>query len=144
MVRTYKLVVCVSIVLLFPGIVGAQSVRGVVAGAVTDQSGGVVAGAKIEAKNQASGVISNTVSTSSGDYRFPELPLGSYDITVSAPGFKNTVLHGVLVQVQNVTALDVVLQVGEATQSITVDAGAPQVEAESSDEGGDGNRSAVR
>jgi hypothetical protein len=136
MVRTYNLVVCVSIVLLLPGIVVPQSVRGVVAGAVTDQSGGVVAGAKIEAKNQASGVISNTVSTSSGDYRFPELPLGSYDITVSASGFKNTVLHGVLVQVQNVTALDVVLQVGEATQSITVDAGAPQVEAESSDEGG--------
>src|SRR5207302_7216942 len=109
---------------------------GVLAGTVMDPSGAAIAGASVQAKNHDTGVVSTTVSTSVGVYRFPELPLGTYDITVSAPGFKSAVLTGVEVQIQNVTALDITLQVGQRTESVTVDAGAPHVEAESSDLGG--------
>jgi len=89
-------------------------------------------GASVQAKNHDTGVVSTTASTSVGVYRFAELPLGTYDITASAPGFKNAVLTGVQVQIQNVTALDITLQVGQRTESVVVDAGAPHVEAESS------------
>lgn len=119
-----------------PGILSAQSVRGVLAGTVTDPSGAAIAGATITAKNHDTGVVTTTVSRSAGVYRFPELPLGTYDVTASAPGFKNAVLTGVVVQIQNVSALNITLQVGTQTESITVDAGAPHVEAESSDVGG--------
>src|SRR5256885_13085383 len=135
--RAISRLLCLLIVVVcLPDILKAQSVRGVLTGTVTDSSGATIADAKVEARNHDTGVVSTTVSSSSGGYRFPELPLGSYDITVSATGFKNAVLSGVVVQIQNVTALDVTLQIGEATQSITVDAGAPRVEAESSDIGG--------
>ncbi len=125
-----------SVVLLLCATASAQSVRGVLAGTVSDPSGAVIGGATIEAKNHDTGVVSTAVSTSVGTYRFPELPLGTYDVTVSASGFKGSVLTGVVVEIQNVTSLDITLQVGGKAESVTVDASAPRVETESSDVGG--------
>lgn len=68
--------------------------------------------------------------------RFPGLPLDTYHVTATAPGFKSAVLTGVVAQIQNLSALSITLQVGTQTESITVDAGAPHVEAESSEMGG--------
>jgi len=132
----HRLLLFLCVVLWLYGISAGQSVRGVLAGTVMDSSGAAIAGASVQAKNHDTGVVSTTASTSVGVYRFVELPLGTYDITASAPGFKNAVLTGVQVQIQNVTALDITLQVGQRTESVVVDAGAPHVEAESSDLGG--------
>ena len=118
----FRLLPFLCVFLGLPGIVAAQSVRGVLAGTVTDPSGAAIAGATITAKNHDTGVITTTVSTSAGVYRFPELPLGTYDVTATAPGFKSAVLTGVVVQIQNVSALNIALQVGTQTESITVDA----------------------
>ena len=106
--------------LCVPGILSAQSVRGVLAGTVMDPSGAAIAGAAITAKNHDTGVVTTTVSTSAGVYRFPELPLGTYDIAATAPGFKSAVLTGVVVQIQNVSALNITLQVGTQSESVTV------------------------
>jgi hypothetical protein len=114
----------------------AQTVRGSLAGTVTDSSGAVVSGATVEAKNEGTGDISRTVSSSAGSYRFPELPLGRYDITVSSAGFTSGVYTGVLIQIQQTTALDVTLQPGGVSQTVTVSANAPSLETESSDLGG--------
>ena len=115
---------------------GAQTVRGGLAGTVSDPSGAVIPGATVQAKNEATGDISTTVSTSAGSYRFPELPLGRYDITVTAPGFQNGVFTGVLVQIQQITPLDAKLQAGGGTETVTVDANAPTIQTQSSDIGG--------
>ena len=114
----------------------AQSVRGSLAGNVTDPTGAVIPAAKIAATNSGTGLTSNTVSSSAGSFRFPDLPLGPYDVTVSATGFQSAAFKGVLVQIQNTTALDVKLQPGTTTQTVTVDANAPTIETESSDIGG--------
>ncbi len=114
----------------------AQTVRGGLTGAITDSTGAVVPNATVEAKNEATGDIARTVSTSAGAYRFPELPLGRYDISVSAPGFKTATFTGVLVQIQQITPLDAVLQAGGTTETVTVDANAPTIQTESSDIGG--------
>jgi hypothetical protein len=114
----------------------AQSVRGSMAGTVTDPSGAVVSGAQVEAKNQSTGVVTDTVTTSSGSYRFPELPLGTYDVTVTAPGFGTQVQRGVLVTISNTTALNVTLKPGGAATTVSVDASAPTLQTESSDVGG--------
>jgi hypothetical protein len=117
------------------GMAAGQSVRGGLAGNVLDKSGASVPGASVSAKNEATGDISKGVSTSSGSYRFAELPLGKYDITVSMPGFTTRVYTGVLVQVQQITSLNMTLEAG-ATETITVNADNPTVEAETSDVGG--------
>jgi Carboxypeptidase regulatory-like domain/TonB dependent receptor len=133
---THRTLLCLGIALCLNGTASAQSVRGVLAGTVTDSSGATIANATIEAKNHDTGVASTTVSTSVGTYRFPELPLGTYDVTVSSPGFKSSRLTGVVVEIQNVSSLDVVLQVGATSESVVVDASTPHVEIESSDLGG--------
>jgi len=127
---------CLSAWIATGGMVLAQTVRGGLAGTVTDSSGAVIAGANVQAKNQKTGDVSSVVSTSVGAYRFPELPLGSYDIMASAPGFKNSVFTGVLVQIQQITALDITLQPGGTSDTVTVSANAPTIQTESSDLGG--------
>ncbi|MGI8772688.1 MAG: carboxypeptidase regulatory-like domain-containing protein [Acidobacteriaceae bacterium] len=114
----------------------AQSVRGSLAGNITDPSGGLIAGAQITATNSTSGYSLKTVSTSAGTYRFPEMPLGLYDISVAAKGFSTQVQHGVQVTIGSVSAVNVVLQVGGAETTVNVDASAPTIETESSDVGG--------
>lgn len=114
----------------------AQSVRGSMAGNVTDSSGAVIVGANIKAINAATGAISTTVSSSAGAYRFPELPLGRYNVQISAPGFSTASEQGVLITVNSTTALNVVLKTGEVSQSVTVNASAPTVQTQSSDVSG--------
>lgn len=116
--------------------VQAQTVRGGLAGTVSDASGAVISGATIEAKNEGTGDISRAVSSSGGTYRFPELPLGRYTVTVAATGFSNGVFTGVLVQIQQITALDITLNPGGVSQTVTVSADTPSLQTESSDMGG--------
>lgn len=122
---------------LYPSNVAeAQSVRGSLAGSVLDPSGAAIPGAKIIVIDPSTGVTRAAVSNAEGSYRFPELNLGSYDVTVSANGFSTTVQHGVQITIGNVSALDVTLTAGSASETINVDASAPSVETQSSDVGG--------
>jgi hypothetical protein len=114
----------------------AQSTRGGMSGAVTDPTGAVVPGAKVLAVDEATGAKSETVSTSSGNYNFTELPVGNYTITTTAPGFSTAVATGVVVAVNTTTALNVVLKVGAQTENVTVDASGQRLETVSSDIGG--------
>ena len=78
------LAVFIALITAFTAGAFAQSVRGVLSGSVTAPSGAVVAGAKIHAINANTGVSFSTDSTSSGSYQFAELPLGTYNVTVTA------------------------------------------------------------
>ena len=77
-----------------------------------------------------------TVSSAEGSYSFPELNLGSYDVTASAPGFSTQIQHGVQITIGNVSALNLTLKTGSSETTINVDASAPTVETQSSDIGG--------
>ena len=114
----------------------AQSSHGGLAGSVTDPTGAVIPGAKVQLTEEATGVKSDTVSTSSGAYRFNELPVGSYTVTTTAAGFSTSTATGVLVTVNSTSALDVKLTVGSQTENVTVDASGLRLETESSDVGG--------
>ena len=89
------LAVFIALIAAFTAGAFAQSVRGVLSGSVTDPSGAVVAGAKIHANNADTGVSLSTDSTSSGSYQFAELPLGTYNVTVTAAGFKTAAYSNV-------------------------------------------------
>jgi len=114
-----------------------QANQGSIAGNVTDTSGASVAGAKISVKNVATGAVYETVSSSAGTYRLPNLSVGSYDVTAGLTGFKTAVLKSVVVEVGTTSALDIQLQVGAATESVEVLADAPTVQSESADIGTD-------
>lgn len=113
----------------------SQSDRGTLAGTILDQSGAAVADASITATGAATGAVYKTTSTSTGAYRIQDLQVGSYDIVVTAPGFKTAKKTGFVIQINTVAALVITLEVGEVTQTLTVAADTPTLQTESSDVG---------
>ena len=111
----------------------AQSVRGAITGSVTDPTGALIPNATITATNQESGGKNVTQTTGAGVYRFPDLPLGPYTVTVTAPGFQTKTNTGVLVQVNGTTALNVSLTAGAVSEVVTVDASGNLLQTETSD-----------
>ena len=70
----------------------AQLFPGRVAGRVRDEQGAVVAGATLKLKNPSTGFERATTSDENGEFNFPELALGTYDLSISKAGFQTTVL----------------------------------------------------
>ena len=115
----------------------AQTFRGTILGTVTDPSGAAIAGAAVAVKNVNTG-LSRTVTTSDdGTYSVPELPIGTYSVTVEKSGFRQGVVTGLQVEVSSDVRADVTLQPGELAQKIEVSADQlPQVESTSNVLGG--------
>ncbi len=110
--------------------------QGSLSGHVVDASGAAVANAQISARDLGTGISVNNESNDAGEFRFPVLPLGAYDVSVSAPGFKTARYAKVIIQVNSVAVLEVSMQIGGTTDSVTVDASAPSLQTESSEIGG--------
>jgi hypothetical protein len=107
-------------ILLAAGCLYAQSDRGTITGTMADPAGAIVANAAIEVRNSETGVVYQTTTTATGNYTLSQLPAGSYEMTVTAPGFKKYVRQNIVVEVAQIVRLDVGLEVGAATESITV------------------------
>ena len=73
----------------------AQTFRGTILGTVTDTSGAAILNAKVSALNVATGVERTTETNGDGSYLIPELPVGTYKVTISQSGFQTTVTNGV-------------------------------------------------
>ncbi len=112
----------------------AQNDRGTITGEVKDQAGAVVPGASVIATNTGSGDQSKTVTTETGNYTLPSLPAGMYTLAVEVKGFKKFVQQNIEVQVSITNRLDVRLEVGAATEVVTVTAEAPQLKTESAEQ----------
>jgi hypothetical protein len=106
----------------------AADVNGRIKGAVMDPQGAVVAGVKITATNAATGVTFNTVSASDGVYLFPDLPVGTYSITASAPAFKTFTANGIVLTIDQEYEEAIHLTVGSQTEVVQVNAAAVQVD----------------
>ncbi len=107
--------------------------RGTITGTVSDPAGAVVANASVEAKNQETGLAYPAATTTTGNYTIVQLPVGVYEISVAVPGFKKYVRQGITVEVAATLRVDIALEVGGATESITVQADAPLLRTESGD-----------
>lgn len=128
--QAYKIFVLGAAALLFAVAAWGQGSTGTITGTVTDPSGGVVAGATVTATNTGTGTEKKTVTDNSGSYSFVDLPPGMYTITSEAVGFRKTTLSAQRLIVASNLRLDVALEVGAVTESVTVDAASPQVNAE--------------
>jgi hypothetical protein len=92
-------------------------------GVITDTSGAVVPGAKVTALNVKTGLKREETTSSTGDFSFPLLDVGEYDVSVDAQGFKSEVRHHLILQINEKTRVDFALQVGLTTERVDVSAG---------------------
>src|ERR1051326_2235602 len=126
-----RVVGLVAFIVVACGIVLAQGDRGTITGTVTDAGNAVVGGAAVEARNSESGATYNAATTETGNYTLAQLPAGTYQVTVSIPGFKKYIRQNVLVEATQTVRLDVGLEVGVAEESITVNEEVPLLSTES-------------
>jgi hypothetical protein len=112
----------------------AQSDRGTLTGTVQDPGSAMIPGATVIAKNSETGSVFQTVSTSTGNFTITALPAGVYDLTVEAPGFRRYIGKGTQVQVAQTVRLDVILEVGAVTESVTVQAEAVLLKTDSAEQ----------
>src|SRR5579872_2009424 len=100
----------------------AQTFRGTILGTVTDPSGAVLNGAKVTVKNVATGLERTTETSADGSYSLPELPIGTYDVTITQAGFQTSVTKGVTVDVASQRRVDAAMKAGQVSTRVEVSA----------------------
>lgn len=120
--------------LVLASALSAQNDRGTITGEIKDQAGAVIPGAAITATNKGTGAESRTTSTGTGNFTIPSLTVGDYSLTVEVKGFKKFVQENIVINVSITNRIDVTLQVGAATDTITVTAEAAQLKTESAEQ----------
>jgi hypothetical protein len=118
-----------------PLIASAQSVSGTILGTVTDSSGAVVSNAKVTVTNEGTGLTRTIESDSNGEYVVPSIPTGRYTVVVEMAGFKTMALSNIEVGVDQRARIDLKLEVGALTESVTIEAASPLVQTSSSELG---------
>ena len=102
----------------------AQRTTASIRGTVTDSSGGVIPGADVKVKGEDTGFTRTTVTNAAGVYSFAELPVGTYTVEVALSGFKSAVQTGILLNVADIREINVQLQAGALTETVTVESNA--------------------
>ncbi|MGA7139899.1 MAG: TonB-dependent receptor [Terriglobales bacterium] len=132
-----KLRLLVGFVLLSTAMLVGQTFRGTILGSVTDPSGAVIAGATVKLRNVATGLERTTTTSADGSYSVPELPIGTYSVTVTQTGFQTFVTTGVAVDIAIERRVDAVLKTGQVSTRVEVSAeDLPMVETTSNVLGG--------
>jgi hypothetical protein len=121
----------IAVWLLAAGLVIAQNTnQGAIAGTVSDPSGAILPEATLQIRNTSNG-LGRTASAKSGNYRLDALPPGPYEITAEAPGFRKSIVKAIRLEVGQVLRVDVRLELGQTSESVTVTAAAAPMNTES-------------
>jgi hypothetical protein len=124
MPKSLRIIAICLALLLTPRWICAQGVLGALTGSILDPSGALIPEAQVTITNMDSGARYTIKSSSAGYYRVP-VPPGKYKVEASMEGFKSSVATDIVVPVAQVVTIDLTLQVGSATQSVTVTTEAP-------------------
>ena len=118
---------CCSLLLLIAlittGTTLAQTITGNISGTVTDPNGAVIPNATVIAKNTGTGVETPVTTNDSGTYTIRFLPIGQYQVTISASGFVTTQYQPFQLEINQTVKIDGKLQIGTTTQTVSVEAG---------------------
>src|ERR1700733_15735635 len=115
-----------------PSAVAQQGDDAIVVGTVFDSSHASVSGAEVRLTHLATNAVTAVRTDEHGEYRTPSLKIGEYVIAVEADGFKQSNQRGVVLEIGDVRKLDVVLEVGQTSESVNVEAEAPLLQASDS------------
>src|SRR6266404_7176335 len=127
-----------------PAPLRAQTVGGTILGLVQDQQGGAIGKAEVSARSLDTGAVRRTTSENNGEYRIASVPAGSYELTITAPGFKTEVRSGILVTVGADVGINFAMTVGAVSEKVEVTGEAAQVDTSSSGMGGFVNATTIR
>ena len=119
---------CALLACGFAGFAAAQTTGGTLRGAVTDSQGLAIADATVNITNTATQVTIPLASTAAGLYNYPDLPVGTYSITVEKEGFKKFVRNGIQIFANQVTEVDITLPLGSVSSTIEVTGSTPLVQ----------------
>jgi outer membrane receptor protein involved in Fe transport len=127
----FQIIRCALVLILFTVFfsasnASAQSTGGRIRGTVTDASGGAVVGAKVTLVNEGTNIAREAQTSSSGEYLFLEVPVGTYEVDVNQPGFKKYARKGIVLVLNEIATVDIPLQVGSTVDTVEV-TGAPPV-----------------
>ncbi|MCZ2080217.1 MAG: TonB-dependent receptor [Bryobacteraceae bacterium] len=100
----------------------AQSTDATILGVVRDPSGAVISGVEVIATNVRTNVAKRVFSNDSGNYEIPALPPSEYRLEAISKGFKKQVLTGIILQVNQAARFDIVMQLGDVVEAVTVEA----------------------
>jgi hypothetical protein len=121
-----KSIFCLIMMIVIAGILldgssaSAQQITGTLTGIVSDAQGAVVGGAAVKATSVSTGVSRSAVANAVGEYRIEFLPVGSYVVEVTASGFKKFLQENIVLTVDQTQSLNVVMEVGGQTETVTV------------------------
>jgi hypothetical protein len=121
--------------LLAPIAVHAQNYAGSVHGTVTDPQGGSVAGADVSLRDVGTNATTTTTTTDLGAYSFPTVDVGTYEVTIKSPSFKEYVARNVEVHVSTAAEVNAKLELGASNEIVTVEANDIQVQTTTADVG---------
>ncbi|MGH9341952.1 MAG: TonB-dependent receptor domain-containing protein [Acidobacteriota bacterium] len=120
-----------ALILMGSGLVMAQAALSTIRGTVTDQSGAIVPGVQVTITEVTTNITARTIVTDdNGNFEAPDLKPGTYRLTAELPGFKNYVADNILLESAQIRRIDPVLEIGEATQEVMVEAGAAVITTE--------------
>jgi Carboxypeptidase regulatory-like domain/TonB dependent receptor len=97
-------------------------------GTVSDQSGGVVAAAKVTLTNTGTGIARTTTTSNDGSYLFDLVEVGKYSLTVDKSGFETFIQDGIVLELNQYGRLDVALKIGKESQTVEVTSNVVQVD----------------
>jgi hypothetical protein len=123
------------VLILLPAFARAQAVSGTILGTVTDSTGSVMANAKVTVLNEGTGLERVAQTDPQGEYTVSNLPPGRYSVVAELRGFKTLTQSNIAVGVDQKIRIDVKLEVGAMTESVSVTAEAPLIQMSSSELG---------
>jgi hypothetical protein len=130
-----RLLILLLAVALLPSYASAQRLDGTLRVNVSDKTGAEILDARVTVTNEATNVSNTATASSAGSYVFPNLLVGAYTVTVEKDGFKKDINKGVQVESNQTVDVAAILEVGDATATVEVTAGAELVKTESSELG---------
>jgi len=134
--RTAFLVVALaSLIVNIPSTAGAQAVTGTLLGNISDSSGAAVPGATVTATEVETNTSRSVVSNETGNYIFSSLRNGTYTVQAEVQGFRKVIRQNVRVDVNTTMRVDLVLELGQVTEAVTVSAETPVLQTDRTDTG---------
>jgi hypothetical protein len=131
----FRCLVALVVAILFGTAAAWAGITGSISGVATDSNGGVIVGATVTAIETQTAVKTEITTDSKGFYNFPSLPIGTYNVEVRSSGFKLYRQTGLVIDVNSALRVDASLQIGEATDNVTVLSEAVHVDTESTQNG---------
>jgi outer membrane receptor protein involved in Fe transport len=135
--KTPRMIICLLLFYFGLAVQGSAQVNTAsLTGLVTDPTGASVSNASVTVKNKATTVESSATTDTSGYYTFASLPVGAYTLIVELPGFKKSVQENINLEVGQKARIDLSLEVGAVTETVTVMAAPPTLSTQEASPGG--------